>query len=93
MAELGFLPRVLLARTDYGTAFYFDRRLGLLATAGPAGALRSIEPDELRRGYPVVWAVWVRFAALLPEGVPTPRPGGPLGSGVASAVSSASPLV
>jgi hypothetical protein len=25
MAELAFLPRVLVARTDYGGAFYFDR--------------------------------------------------------------------
>jgi hypothetical protein len=69
MADLMFLSRVLLARTEHDTVFYFDRRLGLLVATGHAGALRAIEPDQLRRGYPRVWAVWVRFVALLPEGV------------------------
>jgi hypothetical protein len=81
MADLMFLPRVLIARTEHGSVFYFDRRLGLLATTAHAGALRPIEPDELRRGYPVAWAVWVRFAALLPDSLSNPLPGGPFGSG------------
>jgi hypothetical protein len=82
MADLAFLPRVLVGRTEYGTAFYFDRRLGLLASTGPAGALlRPIEPDELRRGYPLVWTAWVRLAAMLPDSVLNPRPGGPVDPG------------
>ena len=81
MADLIFLPRVLITRTEHGTFIYFDRRLGLLAATGLAGSLRSIEPDELRRGYPSAWAAWVRFAALLPESAAIPRPGGPFGSG------------
>ena len=81
MADLAFLPRVLVGRTQYGTAFYFDRRLGLLVT-GPAGALRRVELDELRRGYPAVWAAWLRLAAMLPDSVlDHPRPGGPVGPG------------
>ena len=81
MANLAFLPRVLIARTEYGTAFYFDRRLGLLVAAGHAGALRPIAADDLRRGYPSVWALWIRFAALLPSGEPKPQSGGPFDSG------------
>ena len=82
MADLAFLPRMLVGRTQYGTAFYFDRRLGLLASTGPAGVLRPIEPDELRRGYPAVWAAWLRLAAMLPDSVlDHPRPGNPVGPG------------
>ena len=29
MAEVAFLPRTFLTRTAHGTAFYWDRKLGL----------------------------------------------------------------
>ena len=66
MAELVFLPRVFLGRTEHGSAFYRDRRLGLQVGRGQGGMLRPIAPEELRRGYPAIWTAWVRFAAPLP---------------------------
>ena len=67
MADLAFLPRTFLARTGHGTAFYFDRRRGLLAVDEASGRWRSITADELRRGFPGAWGVWLRFAAFLPH--------------------------
>ena len=78
LANLVFLPRTFLARTVHGTAFYWDRKLGLLAMEERTGRWRGLSTDELRRGYPAVWWVWTRFAALLPFGAPgqLSRPGG-----------------
>jgi hypothetical protein len=66
MSDLAFLPRVFIAKTEHGTSFYWDRPLGLLACSAQAGTLRPVGPDELRRGYPAAWIVWLRFASLLP---------------------------
>ena len=66
MADLAFLPRTFLARTAHGTAFYWDRRQGLLAYDEATGRWRAVGPDELRRGYPNAWVEWLRFSALLP---------------------------
>jgi hypothetical protein len=80
MAELAFLPRVLIGRTGFGTAVFWDRRQGLLVSTD-SGPTRSIAPDELRRSYPAVHALWVRFVALLPEdGASDLRSRGPFGS-------------
>jgi len=68
--ELGFLPRTFLARTSHGSAFYWDRELGLLARDERTGHWRGLGPDELRRGYPEAWWVWTHFAALLPGRAP-----------------------
>jgi hypothetical protein len=78
VASLAFLPRTFLARTAHGTAFHWDRELGLLARDGRTGRWRGLGPDELRRGYPDAWWAWTRFAALRPPGTPArlPRPGG-----------------
>ena len=78
MGSLVFLPRTFVARTAYGTAFYWDQRLGLLARDERTGRWRGLSPDELRRGYPEAWWMWTRFAALLPFGTSErlPRPGG-----------------
>ena len=79
MADLAFLPRVLVGRTEHGTAVYWDRHRGLLATGPIIGALRPIDPDELRRGYPTIWSAWLRLAAMLPVHALLSRPGGPEG--------------
>jgi hypothetical protein len=78
LGELAFLRRTFLARTAYGTAFYWDRKLGLLALEERTGRWRGLSPDELRRGYPEAWWMWTRFVALLPPGTleRLPRPGG-----------------
>ena len=78
VANLAFLPRTFLARTAHGTAFHWDRELGLLARDERTGRWRGLGPDELRRGYPDAWWAWTRFAALLPPGGPRrlSRPGG-----------------
>ena len=78
MASLAFLPRTFLARTAHGTAFFWDRELGLLARDERTGRWRGLGADELRRGYPDAWWAWTRFAALLPLGGPRQmsRPGG-----------------
>jgi DNA-binding transcriptional ArsR family regulator len=70
VASLAFLPRTFLARTAHGTAFFWDRELGLLARDERTGRWRGLGPDELRRGYPDAWWAWTRFAALLPPGGP-----------------------
>jgi hypothetical protein len=76
--DASILPRTFLARTAHGTAFYRDRRLGLLARDERTGRWRGLGPEELRRGYPDAWRTWTRFAAPLPAGPPgrVPRPGG-----------------
>ena len=78
MVSLVFLPRTFLARTAHGTAFYWDHKLGLLAKDERTGRWCGLSTDELRRGYPEVWWVWTRFAALLPFGVSgqLSKPGG-----------------
>jgi hypothetical protein len=78
VGEVAILPRTFLARTAYGTAFYWDRRLGLLVKDEQTGRWRGLSLDELRRGYPEAWWTWTRFAALLPSGISErlPRPGG-----------------
>ena len=78
MADVVFFPRFVLGRTDYGTTVYWDKRLGLLLKTETPPSLRAADPDELRRGYPVIWATWVRFAAMFPQ---TELPPGPVGSG------------
>jgi hypothetical protein len=80
MADLGFLPRTFLARTGHGTAFYWDRKLGLLAKDERTGRWHGLGDDELRRCYPTVWWTWTRFAALLPVGE-LPSPSGLVASG------------
>ena len=82
MADVVFLPRTCLARTAHGTAFYWDRELGLLARDERSGRWRPVQPDELRRGYPAAWAEWLRFAALLPAGAHVVN-GGPTGGAAA----------
>ena len=79
MAEIVILPRVLIARTDFGTAIYWDRRLGLLLSTEASPALRAVAPDEIRRGFPAIWAAWARFASLLPPSLASQA--GPVGSG------------
>ena len=78
MASLAFLPRTFLARTAHGTAFYWDRKLGLLAKDERTGRVRGFGAEELRRGYPDAWWTWTRFATLLPPGAPAElvRPSG-----------------
>ena len=76
MAELVFLPRVLIARTEYGTAIYWDRRLGLLLRTEASPSLHAVAPDEIRRGYPAIWATWVRFASMFPQVALQPAPVG-----------------
>jgi hypothetical protein len=79
MGSVAVLPRTFLHRTRWGTAVFYDRKLGLLAR-DEAGRLRSISTEELRRGYPEAFAAWQRFAALLPGGTRATgvagRPGG-----------------
>jgi hypothetical protein len=74
VASLAFLPRTFLARTAHGTAFHWDRELGLLAQDERTGRWRGLGPDELRRGYPDAWWTWTRFAAR--RTAPAVRPGG-----------------
>ena len=66
MAKIALLPRTFLTRTAHGTAFYWDRKLGLLAKDEGTGRWRGLCLDELRRGYPEAWWAWTRFAVLLP---------------------------
>jgi hypothetical protein len=68
VASLVFMPRTFLSRTAHGTAFYWDRELGLLARDERTGRWRGLNIDELRRGYPEAWWAWTRFASLLPPG-------------------------
>ena len=64
--------------TDFGTVIFWDRRLGLLLKTEVSPSLRAVGPDEIRRGYPTIWAPWVRFASLFPDAV---LRHGPIGSG------------
>jgi hypothetical protein len=65
MGSVIVLPRTFLHRTRWGTAIFYDRQQGLL-TRDEAERWRPIAPDELRRVYPEVYAVRLRFAATVP---------------------------
>lgn len=88
MTKLAFLPRTFIARTRWGTAFFYDRRLGLLAQDEASGQWRCVSLDQLRRGYPEPFMQWLRFAALLPADeriVQSPSSRPPEGPGVGAA--------
>ena len=66
VGSIAILPRTFLHRTRWGTAVFYDRRLGLLARDEGTGRWRAVSAEELRRGYPEAFAAWLRLVALLP---------------------------
>ena len=73
-----FFPRFVLGRTDFGTVVYWDLRSGLLLRTEASPSLQPVGPDEIRRGYPAIWATWVRFVSMFPQ---LALQAGPVGSG------------
>jgi hypothetical protein len=65
MSDIGFLPRVLVHKTEWGTKIEWHRGRGLFAR-DEYGRSRSLSPDQLRREFPLAWPAWVRWAAILP---------------------------
>jgi hypothetical protein len=66
--EIAFLPRVLIGRTQYGSEFFYDRKLGVMGRGPMLGEeLRPVAMSTLRC-YGSVWWEWTKLAAMLPAG-------------------------
>ena len=83
MAEIAFLPRVFIGRTEYGSEFFYDHRLGVMGRGPMLGwELRPVSMAEFRCCGDLWW-VWTRLASMLRPGAPmfTVRDGGNHGGG------------
>jgi hypothetical protein len=82
MSDVGILPRVLLHKTQWGTAILWVKGQGLLAR-DERGQCRRMTPDELRQQFPLAWPAWVRWVVLLPPDELLSSRSGPCGGAAA----------